>query len=52
MKQESNPLYKVLDADYQIIESPEKRQIGIRMPRRLAALISSVMRHTGKGQSA
>lgn len=52
MKQENHPLYKVLDADYQIIEGPEKRQIGIRMPRRLAALISSVLRHTGKRQSA
>lgn len=52
MKQESNPLYKVLDADYQIIEGPEKRQIGIRMPRHLAALISSVLKHTGKRQSA
>lgn len=52
MKQESNPLCKVLDADYQIIESPEKRQIGTRMPRRVAALISAVLGRTGKRQSS
>lgn len=52
MKQESNPLYKVLDADYQIIENPEKRQIGTRMPRCVAALISAVLGRTGKRQSS